>query len=130
MEIAPKEQEVGAKQGMPLFQSKHLRGPGDNDNCTIKSTQPSVCTGYKCAWLQGHGEPDDRPDRSGVLVDDVNQTGNIGNALIAKPLWFGADDEPDGVRAIRNISRSAECPIMVLQFTEFKLLRVVGRGVE
>ncbi len=130
MEIAPVEQEVGATQGMPLIQSKHLRGPGDSNNCTIKHGRPEVCNGYTCSWLLGHGEPDDRPDRSGVLIDDVSNSGFIGNAHIAKPLWFGAEDEPDGKRAIDNISRSLSKPILVLQFTEFKLLRVVGRGVE
>ncbi len=117
-----------AFQGMPLFESKHFRGP-DHNNCTIVDSRPSVCKGYKCAWLLGYGQDKDRPDRSGVIVDDVSQQGPIGNALIAKPLWFGADEEQAGGTAIKNISRDSNKPLLVLQFSEFKLLRIVGRGV-
>ena len=125
----PVEQEAGALQGTPLFERKHLRAKGEH-NCTLQDKKPVACSGYTCAWLQGYGEPDDRPDRCGVLIDDVSQPGPIHNALLAKPLWFGAEDEADGRRAMETVSRDAGVPVLVLQFTEFKLRRVVGRGAE
>lgn len=119
----------GAFAGMPLFEREHLRAEGE-DNCTMQEHKPPSCAGYGCAWLQGYGGSDDRPDRCGVLIDDVSQPGPIHNALVAKPLWFGAEDEEDGRRAMEVVSREADVPVLVLQFTEFKLRRVVGRGAE
>lgn len=127
--IPPNETEVGAFQGMPLFESKHLRGV-DIENCTIYEDRPKCCAEYHCAWLDGYGEKDDRPDKSGVVIDDITQTGKIENSLVAKPLWFKADEQPNGKKAIENISRGSDLPICVLQFTEFRLLRIVGRGVK
>ena len=121
--------EDSAKAGMPMFQSKHYRGP-DHNNCTIYEKRPECCFDYRCAWLDGYGETKDRPDRSGVVMDKINQTGPIGNAFIAKPLWFDADVEQAGGTAIKNVSRDSGLPVIVLQFTEFKVLRVVGRGAK
>lgn len=63
-------------------------------------------------------------------ISNIPNTGIIGNALLAKPLWFGAEEEQAGGTAIKNISRSIGKPILVYQFSEFKLLRVVGRGAK
>jgi hypothetical protein len=37
--------------------------------CGIHSTRPSICRGYRCAWLAGHFEDADRPDRLGAVLD-------------------------------------------------------------
>ncbi len=121
-------EEVGAFQGMPMIESKHLRGTTD-EGCTVYDKRPACCHDYHCAWMDGHGNIEDRPDHSGVVVDQYTPQGPLKTGLIAKPLWYGAEDQHEGKTAIENISRSADCPVLVLQFTEFRLLRVEGRGV-
>lgn len=127
--LAPRCEEEGAFQGMLMLTSKHLRGI-DTENCMIYEGRPESCKSYRCAWLDGHGEKEDRPDKSGVVIDDINHIDKIRNSLIAKPLWWEAEEQYKGVNAIANISRSSNLPIIVLQFTEFKIMRIVGRGVE
>ncbi len=38
--------------------------------CTVFGTdaRPAACVGFKCGWLLGLGEEDDRPDKLGVLM--------------------------------------------------------------
>ena len=115
--------------GMPLFTSEHYALPV-NENCEIYNTRPECCSEYRCAWLEGYGSLNQRPDKVGVVFDKISPAGEIGNAIIAKPLWFGAEDEEKGLEVINQMSREMKVPVLVLQFTEFKLLRVVGRGSE
>ena len=95
----------------------------DCGNCRLGTNKPAVCKGYECAWLQGHGEECDRPDKSLMLVDNVR---GIGNAVECKPLCEGADTMPAGYAAIRRISRSAGKPALVTSFYERQLAYVVG----
>ena len=37
--------------------------------CRIHETRPPICRGYHCLWLQGGLEDDERPDRTGGIVD-------------------------------------------------------------
>jgi hypothetical protein len=37
--------------------------------CGIHSARPAICRGYRCAWLAGHFEDADRPDRLGAVLD-------------------------------------------------------------
>lgn len=39
--------------------------------CGIHERPPAICRRYRCAWLQGHFEEDDRPDRLGAVLDVV-----------------------------------------------------------
>jgi len=121
-------EEQGRFHGMPILSTRNYRIAGGT-SCLIYENRPSCCSAYRCAWINGEGDEEDRPDKCGVVVDEISRTGPIRNALIAKPLWFGAEDEEAGGRAMERISRSSGVPLLVLQFTEFRLLRIVGRGV-
>ncbi len=46
----------------------HLQQPLSTNNCLIHESKPASCQAFRCGWLQGLGEEDDRPDKSGVLV--------------------------------------------------------------
>ena len=85
-----------------------------------------MCEDYKCAWLLGYGNEDDRPDKSGMLVDTVQ---NIENCWEAKPIWAGAQDRPNGYAAVERISRDSNRPVAVASFPERHMVRIVGRGV-
>lgn len=37
--------------------------------CSIYDSRPTACREYACAWLNGLGDDDFRPDRLGVMVD-------------------------------------------------------------
>jgi gamma-glutamylcyclotransferase (GGCT)/AIG2-like uncharacterized protein YtfP len=43
--------------------------------CGIYATRPAVCRGYRCMWLQGGLEEEDRPDRLGAVIDAVVEDG-------------------------------------------------------
>jgi hypothetical protein len=43
-----------------------LRAAG---GCSIHATRPGICRAYRCLWLQGGLEEEDRPDRLGAVLD-------------------------------------------------------------
>ncbi|MCG8590455.1 MAG: hypothetical protein MJE66_14290 [Proteobacteria bacterium] len=45
---------------------RHQRAEG---GCGIYAERPGICRAYRCAWLQGSFEDDDRPDRLGAVLD-------------------------------------------------------------
>ena len=96
-------------------------GPG----CGIYGWHPAVCKGYRCTWLDGHGEEEDRPDRSGVLID---RTKRIHGAVECKPLSQGAADTEEGRRAIERVCKDAGAVGLVLSYCEQRLVRAQGRA--
>ena len=36
--------------------------------CTLYSSRPNTCRSYSCPWLDGYGQPHERPDKVGVLI--------------------------------------------------------------
>lgn len=52
----------------PAFQACSHQGKG---GCGIYATRPTPCRVYRCAWLDGMGQRKHRPDRLGVIVDQV-----------------------------------------------------------
>lgn len=124
----PEEPSKRESDNMPLLEKKHYQLKSEN-NCTIHEKRPGTCANYFCEWLKGEGLENDRPDKSGVIFDNIAPNGLVENAIIAKPLWLGAEDETAGIEAINNVSRSSDKPVLVSQFTERKLLKVVGRGI-
>lgn len=130
-----------SKPGMHHCKHQSLPGPeetnllyytGGNgcENCGVYGTleRPAVCAGYKCGWLVGLGNDEDRPDRSLILID-VDSERHIGNALEAKPLADGQQDTDAGRATIRRMSRDANKPAIVLNFRERCIVRIEGRGV-
>ena len=41
--------------------------------CTIYERRPRICRAYRCLWLRGSLELEDRPDRLGAVLDLVSQ---------------------------------------------------------
>jgi hypothetical protein len=91
--------------------------------CKVHGDHPPVCKGYNCAWLRGHGTEEDRPDRCGVLMDNLK---GVKNAVECKPIWDGAANDAAGVFAIQRISASMGVPALVTSFYERHLVRVEG----
>lgn len=41
--------------------------------CTIYAQRPAICRAYRCLWLQGKLDLEDRPDRLGAVLDVVDE---------------------------------------------------------
>jgi len=52
----------------------------DGGGCASYETRPECCARYRCLWLDGEGEEEDRPDRAGVILD-------AGLTSIFQPTW-------------------------------------------
>ena len=100
-------------------------GPG---GCAIYDSKdperPACCKEYRCAWLDGHGDEQDRPDRSLMLFD---RTKRVENGLEAKPLAKGQEESAEGRAVIDRMSRSTSMPVIVLNFHERRVRRIAGR---
>jgi hypothetical protein len=57
--------EIGKPGGTPCPELS----PGGG--CGIHATRPGICRAYRCLWLQGGLEEEDRPDRLGAVLDVV-----------------------------------------------------------
>lgn len=40
--------------------------------CTVYDSRPWACKHYYCAWRLGEGGDEDRPDRSGIVMDNMS----------------------------------------------------------
>lgn len=123
---------IGAPLDKPgLTPCVHLADPADDGytarGCGRQCDKPPVCIEYRCAWLDGHGEEEDRPDRSGMLIDNVLR---IHNTVQAKPIRAGAHDTPSGIVAVERVARSARRVALVAGFPETHMVRAVGRPPE
>lgn len=51
-----------------------------------RSDRPKICGKYSCAWLDGLGSDQDRPDRVGAMFsNNVTERGHIGFAVEIQP---------------------------------------------
>jgi len=73
----------------------HQRGA---HGCGIHATRPGICRAYRCLWLQGGLEDDERPDRTGGVVD--LETTGIGLRLAIREAMPGAFDASPALRSI------------------------------
>ena len=98
------------------------------NNCTLQNTpeKPKTCIDFNCYWLLGHGDENDRPDKSNIMID---RSKRIENSHEAKSLLQGAEDTPEGRATIERMSKSLGTPIIVLPFGELKIKRIVGKGL-
>ena len=102
----------------------HQRG---TSGCGIHETRPPVCRGYACLWLQGGLEDDERPDRTGGVVDLEPRGASV--VLSIRETRPGAFDASPALQAIAERFRvsmpvrvtgprnttDARAPIRVLQ---------------
>ncbi len=80
----------------------HQRGP---EGCGIHATRPPICRAYRCLWLQGGLEDDERPDRTGGIVD--LETTGVGLRLGIRENRPGAFDVSPSLQAIAERFRSS-----------------------
>lgn len=87
--------ELGKRAGLDCVHQRRERG---EQGCGIHATRPSICRSYHCLWLQGGLEDDERPDRTGGIVD--LETTGIGLRLGIREVRRGAYDASPALQAI------------------------------
>ena len=80
----------------------HQRGA---QGCAVHATRPPICRAYHCLWLQGGLEDDERPDRTGGIVD--LETTGIGLRLAIREAHPGTFDASPALRAIAERHRGS-----------------------
>ncbi len=78
--------------------------------CSIYETRPPICRGYRCLWLQGGLEDDERPDRMGGIVD--LETTGVGLRLAIREARRGAFDASPTLQAIAERYRE-QMPVRI-----------------
>lgn len=63
--------ELGKLGGTPC---PKLRPAGDG--CAIYASRPGICRSYRCLWLRGGLDQEDRPDRLGAVLDVSSEGGS------------------------------------------------------
>lgn len=77
-----------------IAKPKHTRCPSQcAAGCAVYASRPQSCRLYKCSWLEGHGQEDDRPDKSGVIMETV-MFHQAGREHITVLIAFSTDPEP------------------------------------
>ena len=91
--------------------------------CSRYDDRPSECRAYRCAWLNGVGDDDMRPDLLGVVID----ARSAGKHRIASAMevWAGASKEPRARAAIDAIASGGAA--VLVQSPRAGRLEVVGR---
>lgn len=85
----------------------HQRGA---HGCAIHATRPPICRAYRCLWLQGGLEDDERPDATFGVVD--LETTGIGLRLAIREAHPGAFDASPALQAIAERYR-ASMPVRI-----------------
>lgn len=86
---------------------EHQRAGG---GCSIHAQRPSICRAYHCLWLQGGLEDDERPDRTGGVVDLEAVGAEV--RLSIREIRPGALEASPALRAIAERYRS-QMPVRV-----------------
>jgi Fe-S-cluster containining protein len=90
----------------------YLRREGSG--CSIHAHRPSICRGYRCYWLQGGLQVDDRPDRLGAVIDLVSAGG--------QPVMAIREASPG------SYQRSARLAEIAAEFREHHAVRITDAG--
>ncbi|NNL67008.1 MAG: hypothetical protein HKP30_12245 [Myxococcales bacterium] len=88
-----------------------LRAASQGGGCSIHARRPAICRGYRCLWLQGKLDAQDRPDRLGAVLDLV--TRGATTRLEIHEAVPGAFERSPRLRAIAERHRAA-MPVRIL----------------
>lgn len=97
-------------QKAPGVPCRHL-GP-NRQGCTIYATRPTHCQRYLCAWRNGMGDDEHRPDRLGLLLSgcivraDLVSELRIPDAAFICHSWVGAAGTTEAHSYLEAIANS------------------------
>lgn len=120
----PDALENGAHENNEVFYT----GISHEGNCKIHGlNMPKACSRYRCLWLRGHGDDDDRPDRSMMLFDRAHE---VENAIEARPCKPDQEKTEEGKKLCEKMVREIGEPAIVTDFYYRKPTRIIGRPIE
>lgn len=90
--------ELAKPAGRDCVHQRRAAGADGPPGCTIHPTRPTICRSYRCLWLQGGLEDDERPDAIGGVVD--LETTGIGLRLAIREAEPGRFDASPALQAI------------------------------
>lgn len=109
--------ELGKKAGVPCEYATE-NGCSIYERTRIEP-QFSACRSFRCLWLQGWGEQQERPDRSGLLYYDAPENANAehfqryGKPLTAVETREGAYRSLLGSLLVEDLIRESGRPVAV-----------------
>jgi hypothetical protein len=119
----PKGRENGDREDNQVLYT----GASCDGGCGIHDQdRASICSEYRCLWLEGYGDEEDRPDRSLMIFDRGPGTKN---SIVARPASNGREEEPAGRALIEKMSRLLDVPVIVIGFYHRVPQEIVGRAV-
>lgn len=79
----------------PGVRCRHLRAMNERGGmCTIYNQRPKPCQTFRCAWLEGLGPENARPDLSGIMLERGTLQGFPGLSVI-----YGGGEDRRGALA-------------------------------
>jgi hypothetical protein len=75
------------------------------NGCRVYERRPGICRAYRCAWLGGAFDEEDRPDRLGAVLDLVPRGDSI--RLVIRQVDPGAMARSPRLREIADEMRSS-----------------------
>lgn len=98
--------------------------------CAIYPKRPGPCRAFRCLWLDGLLDDEDRPDRSGlVLTEGKSLPLGGGPLLVAHALKPGAHETESGKRVVEKVHKRGRSLIVVSSLAgERKFLAVSERA--
>jgi hypothetical protein len=93
----------------PEFERCDYQGQS-KPGCAIYEERPESCRIWSCAWLQGFGTGNDRPDKLGLILDAVETVG--GPTVQAREVWHGAFHLPRVQVTIRGFAERVPVVLM------------------
>lgn len=90
--------------------------------CSRYDDRPATCRAYRCAWLDGFGDDEMRPDRSGIVYDLRDRADGKGKYI------FVMEAQPGGlVRARAAIDELAKGGTPVVTARPGGAVEVIGK---
>ncbi len=87
------------------------RAPAEEGGCQIYARRPAICRSYRCLWLRGSLDEEDRPDRLGAVLDLASRGGLP--ELVVHEAEPGAFDRSPRLREIAERYRPS-MPVRIL----------------
>ena len=86
--------ELAKRTGSWCFSCDTGRG------CEIYEARPASCQSYRCNWLNGEGERNDRPDKAGFVMDyiDLSILDIRSKCLLVWEVIPGSAEQPQAIR--------------------------------
>ncbi len=96
--------------------------------CRVYTERPPGCVDFKCQYLQGVGEPNERPDKVGFVLD-CQEFGNLGAVTIIYEYKAGAFKSSPIVRSWIASHAEHRSPLLMIPLDGTPVLHALSESV-